>query len=248
MCVTTDIKALNSLTETDAYPVKDIRETIDWLSGKRVFSTFNLKDGYYQMEIAKESRPLNAVRTVLGLLQYTRLVQGLKNSPGTFQRTVNTIMADHEGKYAMTYVDKASIGTVTEQDHLLSLQSLLKSLFKAGLRLKLSKCRLWVRRVEVLGHEVGPERVKPSADHLKAVRNLVEPAGRDELMRFLGLANFFACFIDHFAMFVRPLYSVLKGTGFARKCRKGHKLVIQDWNARWGEPSGNLATGYTVVM
>lgn len=54
-------------------------------------------------------------------------------------------------------------------------------------------------------------------------------------MRFVGLANYFADFIDHFADIARPLHSVLRAEGFSKRKRPGSKLVIADWDARRDE-------------
>ena len=232
--VTTDFRALNNVTVTDAYPMEDVRNTLDWLATKKIYSTFDLKDGFYQVELDVGSRPLTAVRTVLGLLQYTRLPQGLKNSPGTFQRIVNLILGDRKGQDVLSYVDDTSIGTETEEEHLKSLNEILTILYENGVRLKLSKCSFGVREVEVLGHKVSPEGVLPSDAHVRAIRNLIEPASGNELMRFLGLMNYFSRFIDHFADIARPLYEVLKGTGFSKK-RVKKRLIISDWITRWGQ-------------
>jgi hypothetical protein len=75
---TTDFRQLNAMTFSDTYPMEDVRTTLDWLSGETILSTFDLKDGFVQIVLAEESRPLTAVRTVLGLVQYRRLPQGLK--------------------------------------------------------------------------------------------------------------------------------------------------------------------------
>lgn len=70
---TTDFRWLKSMTQTDSYPMEDIRETLDRVAGKRVFSLFDLKDGFFQVPLAKDSKLLTAVRTVMGLFQYCRL-------------------------------------------------------------------------------------------------------------------------------------------------------------------------------
>lgn len=79
-----------------------------------------------------------------------------------------------------------------------------------GARLELSKYKFGVRKIELLGHAIGPEGVQPSAGHLKTLQQLVEPAGGEESMRFFCPANYFSRFIDHFAVTSRPLYAVLK--------------------------------------
>ena len=43
--VTSDFRALNDATVTDSYPMEDMRQVLDWLGGKRVLSTFDLKVG-----------------------------------------------------------------------------------------------------------------------------------------------------------------------------------------------------------
>jgi hypothetical protein len=77
---TTDFRLLNDMKVSDTYPMEDVRGTLDWLGGKQIFSTLDLKDGFFQVMLAEESRPLTAVRTVMGLMQYRRLPQGLKKS------------------------------------------------------------------------------------------------------------------------------------------------------------------------
>ena len=54
-------------------------------------------------------------------------------------------------------------------------------------------------------------------------------------MRFLGPVNYFSRFVDHLAELLRPLYEMIKGTGFSKKRKKGTLLIIKDWEKRWGE-------------
>lgn len=233
--VTSDFRALNDATVTDTYPMEDVRNVLNWLAGKNVFSTFDLKDGFFQVELEEESKPLTAIRTVLGLLQYRRLPQGMKNSPGTFQRIVNVILGAMKGTDVMAFMDDVSLGTAGEEEHLDKLEALLDKLYASGARLKLSKCKFGSRSVEVLGHRVDKDGLHPSAGHVESIKSLVEPASGDELMRFLGLVNYFSDFVDHFAETAKPLYEALKGTGFSKKRRHGQRLVFKDWDSRWGE-------------
>ena len=202
---------------------------------QNVFSVFDLKDEFYQVELHPDSKQCTAIRTVLGLLQFNRLPQGLKNSPGTFQRIINIILGSRKGKDVLAFMDDTSIGTETEDGHLESLSAILNLLFDAGVRLKLSKCDFGVRSAEILGHVVDERGLRPSDKHVEAIRALEMPRFGDELMRFLGLLNYFADFVDHFAETAAPLYEVLKGTGFSKKRKHGQRLVIPDWKQRWGE-------------
>ena len=139
-----------------------------------------MRMGYYHVKLDEDSKPLTAVRTVLGLLQYTRLPQGLKNSPGMFQRIVNLILGERKGKDVLSYFDDTSAGAETGGERLKSLDEILSKLYENGACLKLSKYYFEVREVEVLGHEVSKEGLLPSHGHVFAIRALLKPASGDE--------------------------------------------------------------------
>ena len=197
--VTSDFRGLNSVTVTDSYPMEDFRATLDWMGGKQVFSTIDLKDGFFQIELDEKSKDYTAVRTVLGLLRYLRLPQGLKNSPAAFQRVINIILRDRKGRDVWAFIDDVSLGTESAEAHLESVEYMLRRFLEAVGRLKFSQCQFGVRTAEILGHQIDTNRIKPSAAHVRAIRAIVEPGNGEELMRFLGLVNYFSYFVDHFA-------------------------------------------------
>eukprot|EP00171_Calliarthron_tuberculosum_P023685 IDg23685t1 len=108
----------NGLTVTNTYPKEDMLVILDWLGSKKIFSTFYIKDELYHVLLEPESRPMTAIRTTLGLLQYRRLPRGMKNAPGTLQRIVNMILGSRKGRDEMAFVDDTSVGTETEYEHL----------------------------------------------------------------------------------------------------------------------------------
>ena len=230
---TSDFRLLNSLTITDVYPMEDMRATIDWLASKKIYSVFDLKDGFYQVWLDYESRQLTAIRTCMGLYQFKRLPQGLKNSPATFQRIVNNILGDLKGQNVWCYVDDASVGSMTPEEHLKDLSIVLSRLNKAGAKLKFSKCTWGANEATVLGHKVTPNGILPSDEHVTAIRNLQEPTNGTELLRFLGIMNFFGSFIEDFAHRSRPLYEVLEGSGFNKKKPKKKIIKIPDFDKKW---------------
>lgn len=86
--ITTDFRALDNVTEMDAYFMRDAHLTLNWLISKKRYSIFDLIDDFIQVVLDDVSRPLRAVRTVLGLQYDTMLPRGLKTLHSTFQRTV----------------------------------------------------------------------------------------------------------------------------------------------------------------
>ena len=70
--VTSDFRGLNGVTVGDSYLMEDVRSNLDWM-GSENFSTVDLKDGFFQVSLFKESRGYTSIRTVVGLLGYIRL-------------------------------------------------------------------------------------------------------------------------------------------------------------------------------
>lgn len=132
---------------TGSYPIENVRDTLDWLANRKTFSTFDLKDGFFQVKPEDESKPLTTIRT--GLVHYNRLPQGLKNSPGKLQRIVNAILGDRKRRGVMYIMDDTIVDTETEHAHSKALESILDILIAVIVTLKLAKCRFGVRSTEI---------------------------------------------------------------------------------------------------
>lgn len=130
--VTSDFSKLNDLTVTHSYLMENVQDTLDWLASKRIFSVFDLKDGFYRAEMDPSSKACAAIRTVLRLLQFTWLSQVLKNSSGTFQRIINMILGDRKGRGVLAFMGDTSIGIKDEDEHLDSLATVFDLPYSSG--------------------------------------------------------------------------------------------------------------------
>ena len=84
---------------------------------------------------------------------------GLYNAPATFQRLMNVAMAELDPKICLVYLDDTIIHSWDLGSHFERLKRLFERLSRAGLKLKVSKCRLLQREVAFLGHRVNAERL-----------------------------------------------------------------------------------------
>jgi hypothetical protein len=171
----------------------------------------------------------------MGLMQYRRLPQGLKNSPATFQRIVSATLRDLKGDTVSVFVADISVGTTTVKEHLKVLREVLSRVRKNDMRAKFSKCHFGMWAVEVLGHEVTCLGIRPSASLLEAIRRLEEPQNGKELMKFLGLANYFSEFVENFAKRANPLYEVLSGCAMNKGKAKQLPVYVPEFEKRWGQ-------------
>ena len=88
-----DYRKVNDVTRKDAYPIPTDDDTLDMLSGSTWFTTFDLKSGYWQVEVAEEHSEKTAFCTQEGLFEFNVMPFGLCNVPATFKHLMNSVFA-----------------------------------------------------------------------------------------------------------------------------------------------------------
>ena len=200
-----DYRRLNAVTKKDSHPLPRISEALDALGGARWFSTLDLRSGYWQIEMAADSKEKTAFITHNGLYEFNVLPFGLCNSPATFQRLMTHVLRGLEWDICLVYIDDLIIFSRNFEDHLKHLEEVFKGLREANVRLKPSKCHFVKPQVEYLGHVVSAEGLKPNADKIRAVKEFPIPTNTTGVKAFLGLCNYYRRFIKGFAQIASPL-------------------------------------------
>jgi Reverse transcriptase (RNA-dependent DNA polymerase) len=124
--VTVDMRAVNSMTVGDAFPTEDICMILSFLAKRKWFTVADLCDGYWNVRLAPGSRYLTAVKTVIGLVQYTCMTMGLKNASAHFQRLVNKVYAGLKGVSLQVYLDDIAVGSDTPEQHVKDVREMLQ--------------------------------------------------------------------------------------------------------------------------
>ena len=90
-----DLRKLNARIVNDAFSLPRIDETLERLKGCCVFSSLDLKSGYWQVEIEEESKQYTAFTCgSLGFFECNRMPFGATNAPATFQRLMESCLGD----------------------------------------------------------------------------------------------------------------------------------------------------------
>ena len=114
---------------------------------------FDLLKGFWQIPLTERAKEISAFDTSNGLFQYNVMPFGMKNSPATFQRLVNTIISGLNRCHA--YIDDVIIHNNTFEDYLQSILNLFDWRSDASLTINLSKSSFCHAVVTFFGHEVG---------------------------------------------------------------------------------------------
>ena len=98
----------------DAYSLPRIDEMLDCLNRAQWFTSLDLKSGYWQVELDKDSKALTAFTVgPLGFYQCECMPFGLTNVPATFQRLMESCLGDMHLKWVIIYLDDSIIFSKT---------------------------------------------------------------------------------------------------------------------------------------
>ena len=133
------------------------------------------KSGYWQIVVDPEDRHKTAFMTRDGLFEFLVMPFGLTSAPATFQRLMDRVLSDLLWSKVMVYLDDIIIYSETWQEHLATLDEVLRRLRAAGLKASPSKCEFGKTSIQYLGHIVNREGILPDRDNVKAIMDCKPP-------------------------------------------------------------------------
>ena len=205
-----DYRKLNAITKKDAHPLTNIQDVFDTLAGATVFSTLDLKSGYWQVTVDKNSIEKTAFICHRGLFQFKRMPFGLSNAPGVFQRLMNRVLAPYIGHFVMVYLDDIAIFSRSPQEHEGHVRLVLQALEDYGLKAKASKCHFNIDELKLLGHVVTANGIRTDPDKVAAIRDMAAPTDVRGIRSFLGMTGYYRQFIPAYARVAKPLTELTK--------------------------------------
>lgn len=215
LCV--DYRALNKITRKNRHPLPLISETLDRLSGAKVFTKLDLRDAYHRIRIEERDRWKTAFRTRYGHFEYTVMPFGLTNAPATFQAYVNEALRGLLDDICVAYIDDILIYSNSLEEHVYHVRLVLERLRQYGLYVKLSKCEFSVKMVEFLGFYVGVDGVSMDPRRVQAIQQWPAPKSYRDIQVFLGFANFYRGFIYRYSAIAAPMTDLLNGMEKGKK-------------------------------
>ena len=213
-----NLRKLNARTIKDAQTLPRIEDSLDSLNGAMIFSSLDLKSGYWQVELDKDSIPYTAFTVgPLGFYECLRMPFGLTNAPATFQRLMENCLGDLHLNWCIIYLDDIIVYSKTPEEHLKRLEAVFEKISKAGLKLKPNKCEFFKSEITYLGHVVSNKGIATDPKKIRAIQQWPRPTTVTEVRRFTGLTNYYRKFVHGYARVARPLHDLVSGKNAKKK-------------------------------
>lgn len=222
-----DMRQANKAIVREKHPLPTLDDILPKLSKSKVFSKFDVKNAFHQLELGKKSRYITTFITKRGLMQYKRLIFGINNAPELFQKTMERILAGC--KNVIIYLDDILVFGCSQEEHDTCMAAVKKRLEEANVLLNEEKTETSKTSVHFMGHILSADGIKPSTDKLDAVEKFRRPETPEEVRSFLGLITYLSRFVPNLSTLAEPLRQLIKD-GSSKKFvwERSHENTFQE--------------------
>ena len=192
-------------------PLPKIDEIYAKLEGSTIYSTFDMRSGYYHLELNQESQPKSAF--VIGgpkggKWEFKRCPSGLTQAPAYFQMLVNKVLEGLD--FTFGYLDDILVFSENMEEHLQHIRILFERLHQADLKLTKRKCNFLKAHVQYLGQNISGQRLEPIPEKLQSLQEMPPPTDLTETRKFLGFVGYYRKFIPKYSDIARPLTNLTR--------------------------------------
>ena len=153
-------KPLKKVLEWIRYPITNKNDLVHRLSEAVVFSKFDMKSGFWQIQISENDRYKIAFTTPFGHYEWNVLLFGLKNAPSEFQNIMNDIF-NPCSHFTIVYIDDVLVYSSSIDEHWKHLYSFLDTIKRNGLVVFDKKIKLFQTKVRFLGYDISEGQIRP---------------------------------------------------------------------------------------
>ncbi|KAA0058439.1 Enzymatic polyprotein [Cucumis melo var. makuwa] len=153
-------KTLNKVLKWIRYPISNRQDLLKRITLAKVFSKFDMKSGFWQIQIHPADRYKTAFNVPFGQFQWNVMSFGLKNAPSEFQKIMNDIFNQYQ-EFTIVYIDDVLVFSNTVDQHFKHLKVVLNAIKSNGLVVSKPKIKLFQTRVRFLGYEINQGIIKP---------------------------------------------------------------------------------------
>jgi hypothetical protein len=171
LCMCINYHALNKITIKNNYPLPRINNLFDRLNGASYFRCINLKLRYYEIHVQDADVEKMAMRTKYGFYEFLVMSFGLCNALSTFTTLMNLIFHEKLNEFIIIYMDDILVYSKSMEKHVSHLEFVLQKLRKIKLYVNQAKNKFVSLEMDILGHVLSQEGVKPSPRKLNQLKN-----------------------------------------------------------------------------
>ena len=191
-------------------PIPNQQDLLKRIANAKIFSKFNMKSGFWQIQIFEKDKYKTTVNIPFGHYEWNVMPFGLKNAPSEFQKIMNDIFNNFQD-FTIVYIDDVLVFSPSIEKHFKHINIFIDIIKRNGLVVSLPKVKLFETKIRFLGFEIHLGKIKPIQRSIEFASNFPDQIlDKTQLQRFLGCLNYVSDFIQNIRPICKPLYQRLK--------------------------------------
>lgn len=208
-----DLRGPNSYIQRTPFPMPSLEKILAEIDGAQWFSTIDLANAYFHIELDEKCRHLTNFCTEFGMFRCVRLPFGLCNAPDIFQEVLQRkILGGCRG--VKNYLDDIFVFGRTPEEHDENLRAVMARLREHNVKINESKCVFKSQAVKFIGFKITPEGWQIEEEKMRDIEEFRTPETIAEVKSFLGLVTFVDKFVPHRATRTEKLRALANADGF----------------------------------
>ena len=170
-----DYRRVNQAIKRERHPIPTIDELLENMAGAVKFSKVDLKAGYHQILLDKESRAVTTFTSHKGLFRYKRLPFGINSASEVFQNAIENALRGLAG--VRNIADDIILWGSTEHEHDERLDALFSRLADKGLTVNPDKCLFNQESLWFYGYHLTKDGLRADPSKIAAINNTAKFSG-----------------------------------------------------------------------
>ena len=201
-----DPQDLNKAIQREHYPLPTIEEIGTRLHGAKLFTTLDVRHGFWHIALDEESSLLTTFNTPLGGIAG----RGCPLVSILLQKYSNEELVEDLEGVEVVADDFVVVGFGESQEeasksHDAHLSVFLKRCEERNLKLNEEKLKLRLTEVPLIGHVATAKSLRVDPHKVQAIQEMPPPTDVAGVQRLLGLAQYLSKFLPHLADLTKPL-------------------------------------------
>ncbi|KAI0994860.1 hypothetical protein K3495_g13320, partial [Podosphaera aphanis] len=202
-----DFRSINANSEKSAYPLPVAQDEIQKASGHKYYVKFDLKSGFYQIELTERAQKICSFVAPQGQYLFKVMPFGLTNAPATFQRAMDECLEPIRDITSNMIDDVITWGNTVKEAHK-NADKVLSQFKLKGYKLNARKCAWFETQTRFLGHIIDRNGIRVDSKNIQAILERPVPRTVTEVRAFLNSCNYFRDYVNLFSRLAGPLYEL----------------------------------------
>ena len=180
----TALRLVNKKTKNHSGSIPNMENTLERIAKCRWKAKMDKCSGFWQVDLTAAAQELLAFITPKGgVFKWKVMPFGVANAPALFREVMNNILyilrrrplvqeLISRGAEMEAHIDDVTLGTNTQEDHVLLLREVFIVCQENHHRIKLEKCEFMKEEMEYLGLDVGYGWWKPAASKMQPLQDM----------------------------------------------------------------------------